>query len=164
MEDFLNRFILISKHRMVSHYLLKFEVCLKEVDEPYLWLEEYEGSNSVGGIILHIIEHISRNEKRYENPEIVFEQGIENYFPMTGFSKSELMEVTRNTFNQWAAALMISKKETIEIYSLYHLVEHTGYHLGQVVDRVQRRTGKRLHFVQNNINEKSLKEVIDKDK
>lgn len=57
--------------------------------------------------------------------------------------------------------LAINKAEVFCMYDIYHLIEHTGYHLGQVVDRVQRITGKRFQFVQNGINEKTLKKYIN---
>ncbi|WP_255266592.1 hypothetical protein [Bacillus cereus] len=39
--------------------------------------------------------------------------------------------------------------------------EHTGYHLGQIVDRSKRITGTAYNFCQNGINEKKLKALIE---
>lgn len=44
-----------------------------------------------------------------------------------------------------------------DMHHLFHIVEHTGYHLGQVVDRVQRTTGARFQFCQNGLNERNLR-------
>jgi hypothetical protein len=44
---------------------------------------------------------------------------------------------------------------------IYHLVEHTGYHLGQIVDRTQRINKTLFQFVQNGINEKNLKKLLE---
>jgi hypothetical protein len=134
-RDHQTQFILISKHRMVSHYLLKFEVCLEEVSDSFLWEIDEEGTNSIGGIILHIVEHIKRNRQRYDRPEIIFKSGIELFFPSDGLKRGELKILVRKTFEDWSEALINANKETIEMYSLYDLIEHTGYHLGQVVDR-----------------------------
>ena len=46
-------------------------------------METRDSVNSIGGIILHICEHIQRNTSRYKNPNIVFEKGIEEYFPVS---------------------------------------------------------------------------------
>ncbi|MNF04884.1 hypothetical protein D3C80_2044960 [compost metagenome] len=53
--------------------------------------------------------------------------------------------------------------DQVNQYNIYHLVEHTAYHLGQIVDRTQRLTGIRFQFVQNGINESGLKEIIEEE-
>lgn len=42
--------------------------------------------------------------------------------------------------------------DTEQMHQLYHVVEHTGYHLGQIIDRVQAATGEKFSFVQNGLN------------
>ena len=49
------------------------------------------------------------------------------------------------------------RKRHIDLHSLLHLVEHTSYHLGQVVDRTKSIKGQQFNFCQNGINEKNLK-------
>jgi len=44
---------------------------------------------------------------------------------------------------------------------MYHLVEHTGYHVGQIVDRTKRLKGKRFDFVKEGIHEQRLKEQLN---
>lgn len=36
----------------------------------------------------------------------------------------------------------------LDRYDIYHLVEHTGYHLGQIIDRTQRMSHTLFQFVQ----------------
>jgi hypothetical protein len=60
-ENSLQQFIVISKHRLMGHYLPKFVACLEKINEDGLWHKEPGRSNSIGGIILHIVEHIKRN-------------------------------------------------------------------------------------------------------
>lgn len=45
----------------------------------------------------------------------------------------------------------------MDLHSLLHLVEHTSYHLGQVVDRTKFIKGQQFNFCQNGINEKNLR-------
>lgn len=53
------------------------------------------------------------------------------------------------------------EKSRIDMHDLFHLVEHTGYHLGQVVDRTKLLKGMKLNFCQNGLNEKNLKVCIE---
>jgi hypothetical protein len=48
------------------------------------------------------------------------------------------------------------------LHNLFHLVEHTSYHLGQVVDRAKRITEISFQFCQNGLNEKMLRLIIEK--
>lgn len=159
--DALFEFKIISKHRMISHYYLKLMTCLESLNINQMWLKESEDLNSIGGIIIHIIEHIKRNTQKMKNPDIKFEYGIENLFPDLCYEKEIMKEKLRQTFFEFEVA--ISETESIDINNVYHLVEHTGYHLGQVIDRAQRLTGNRYQFVQNGINEKSLKGIIERE-
>lgn len=43
----------------------------------------------------------------------------------------------------------------------YHVVEHTSYHLGKVIDRAQRKTGAVFQFVQNGLNERNLRGIVE---
>jgi len=54
-------------------------------------------------------------------------------------------------------------KNHSSMYDLYHLVEHTAYHSGQVIDRVQRRIGTRFQFVQQGLNEKALRQRVENE-
>ncbi|MDT9727137.1 DinB family protein [Xylanibacillus composti] len=156
-------FIIISKHRMVSHYLPKFQSCLGVLSDHLLWLEESENQNSIGGIILHVLEHIRRNMERYLDPGVKFTSGIEKLFPNDSFGPDELKERAYEVFQYWQKALDGSDKDSIDLYSLYHLIEHTGYHLGQVVDRTQRLVGVKFDFVHAGINEKNLKIIVERE-
>ena len=49
----------------------------------------------------------------------------------------------------------------IDMHRLFHLVEHTSYHLGQVIDRSKRITQTSFDFCQNGINENNLKLMIE---
>jgi hypothetical protein len=51
-------------------------------------------------------------------------------------------------------------EKNLNMHDIYHLVEHTGYHLGQIIDRIQRLMDRNFQFVQNGINERSLKDLI----
>ncbi|MEX2415322.1 MAG: hypothetical protein WD424_04190 [Paenibacillaceae bacterium] len=168
MDNHLHEFTRISIFRMCEHYLLKLKLTLDGVDKEVLWKHEKESLNSIGGIVLHVGQHIQRHIIRYSNGGKV-EGGIENHFPdETVLSSSDLIQFITDRFNSWREIMsdyLVGNKdlENLDMFDIYHLVEHTGYHLGQIIDRVQRLTDRRFQFVQNGINERSLKELIYRD-
>lgn len=163
-NETLKLFIKISKGRMYTHYLPKFLQSIQSLKTDNLWSKETESLNTIGGIVLHICEHIKRNSIRYsiQNHE-GFDKGIEDYFPILNLSPEELSKVVQDSFDEFdsvMAKLIENPPNVFDMHSLYHLVEHTGYHLGQVVDRSKRITNSSFNFCQNGINEKALKTII----
>jgi len=160
MND-LTKFGIISKHRLGTQYLDKLRVCLESLSQEEIWDEQPEGSNSVGGIVLHIILHVERNTERINAPAKKFEQGIENHFPREDGGGAELISDLQTAFGGFEKA--IDSKALINLYDVYHLVEHVSYHLGQIVDRAQRLAGKKFRFVQNGVNEAVLSTKIEEE-
>ncbi|HHQ8914989.1 TPA: DinB family protein [Bacillus cereus] len=132
------------------------------VSEEDLW-KQGDSVNSIGGIILHICEHIQRNTSRYKNPNIVFEKGIEEYFPVKRQRTELLLQYVEEVFDEWGTEYIQvwEEKRHIDLHSLLHLVEHTSYHLGQIVDRTKLIKGKQFNFCQNGINEKNLRTRVE---
>ncbi|MCU5376407.1 hypothetical protein OCA08_04560 [Bacillus cereus] len=152
----------ITYHRMQDHYLPKLLQAISLVSEEDLW-KQGDSVNSIGGIVLHICEHIQRNTSRYKNPNIVFEKGIEEYFPVKRQRTEVLLQYVEEVFDEWGTAYIqaCEEKRHIDLHSLLHLVEHTSYHLGQVVDRTKSIKGQQFHFCQNEINEKNLRTRVE---
>ncbi|MGN4443380.1 DinB family protein [Bacillus cereus group sp. MYBK79-1] len=152
----------ITYHRMQDHYLSKLLQTISLVSEEDLW-KQGDSVNSIGGIVLHICEHIQRNASRYKNPNIVFEKGIEEYFPVKLQRTEVLLQYVVEVFDEWGTAYIQAweEKRHIDLHSLLHLVEHTSYHLGQVVDRTKSIMGQQFNFCQNGINEKNLRTRVE---
>ncbi|EOP11139.1 MULTISPECIES: DinB family protein [unclassified Bacillus (in: firmicutes)] len=152
----------ISYHRMQDHYLPKLIQAISLVSEEDLW-KQGNSVNSIGGIVLHICEHIQRNTIRYKNPNIVFEKGIEEYFPVKRQHTEVLIKTFEEIFDEWGKAFIqaFAEKGHIDLHSLLHLVEHTSYHLGQIVDRTKSIKGQQFNFCQNGINEKNLRTRVE---
>ncbi|WHY26761.1 DinB family protein [Bacillus wiedmannii] len=155
----------ITYHRIQNHFLPKLVQAISLVSEEDLW-KRGDSVNSIGGIVLHICEHIQRNTSRYKNPNIVFEKGIEEYFPVKGLSSEVLLKYVEEVFDEWSKAyIQVWEKERhMDLHSLLHLMEHTSYHLGQVVDRTKSIKGQQFNFCQNGINEKNLRMRIETSK
>ena len=156
MNDML-AFIQISRVRMLHHYLPKIKRCLELLSEEEIWRIETPLDHSIGGIVEHIRLHIERNITRLENPGIRYETGIENSFAQEWTKKEEVIYALEEIFKELDAKLIQCRSE---MYDVYHLVEHTGYHIGQIVDRTKRIKGKQFDFVMEGINEKRLKEKL----
>jgi hypothetical protein len=163
LDDNLEYFLVVSKHRMISHYFVKFKTCIESLNDEDIWKADKNDGNSIGGIIYHVIEHIMRNVMRLSDSTKRFNKGMEDYFPVFGKDKDLLMEELERAFNRLRYELEQVDHKQVNPYDIYHLVEHTGYHLGQVVDRAQRISGIRYQFVQNGINEKVLKDKINEE-
>ncbi len=157
----------ISQQRMYHHYLPKLIQAVQELNSHQLWSKEVSCVNSVGGIVLHICEHVKRNSIRFSNQNHEgFNKGIEDYFPVSNLSSPELIQYIKesfNEFNETMKRLVDNLPDEIDIHSLYHLIEHTGYHLGQIVDRSKRLLNKTFNFCQNGLSEKTLRTIIEED-
>lgn len=169
MEDAHRRFIRISLHRMCDHYVPKLDAALHALSTEDVWRAESGHANSIGGIVLHIGEHVQRHIDRYSNLGHAAAGGIENYFPDEGIELNELRGRTMKTFGEWKR--LISRYvageldvERLDMADVYHLVEHIGYHLGQIIDRAQRLSGARFQFMQGGINERNLMKLLANEK
>ncbi|NHN34755.1 hypothetical protein [Paenibacillus agricola] len=76
MDNHLYEFMRISIFRMCEHYLPKLKITLDDLNKEVLWKHETERLNSIGGIVLHVTQHIQRHVIRYSNSDKV-EGGIE---------------------------------------------------------------------------------------
>ncbi|GCD81389.1 hypothetical protein ACNR9V_03730 [Parageobacillus thermoglucosidasius] len=163
-NQYLKLFVKISQQRMYNHYLPKLVQSVQVLDSDAIWSKEAENLNSVGGIVLHICEHVRRISIKFSvRNHAGFNEGIEDYFPNLNLSPEELLQTVKETFDEFNSVmekLIENMPDEIDMHSLYHLVEHTGYHLGQIVDRSKRITKKSFNFCQNGINEQNLKALI----
>jgi hypothetical protein len=165
-NETLSQFVKISVHRMVDHYLPKLLQSVQALTAEQLWLKESEHLNSVGGIVLHICEHVKRNTELYRGSSKADQQGIEEFFPQAEMSPKELAAETERAFTDWKTAITEycrQDENSIDLFRLYHLVEHVSYHLGQIVDRVKRMRQISFQFCQNGLNERQLRKLVESE-
>ncbi|AUS25648.1 DUF1572 family protein [Paenibacillus polymyxa] len=158
MNSSMHEFKIISKHRMYDQYLVKLRACIQLLDETMLWGTGEAEQNSIGGIVHHIMVHVRRNAVKLMDPTITYKQGMEDSFKPSVQNKEQLMEEVEDAFSSFCAAL--DNTGDINMYDVYHVVEHTAYHLGQIIDRVQRLASHRFQFVQTGLNEKALRAIV----
>lgn len=166
-------FLKISWKRMMEHYWPKLQQALDVLTEEQLWYRESEGQNTLGGIVQHICGHVERSTVRLQQPEVRFAAGIEDHFPTNSMSLVELKRKVAETFLMWGETMerVLSgdfkergseiSDSSPDIHSIYHLVEHVSYHLGQIIDRTQRMCACSFQFCQNGINEQQLRRSIE---
>jgi uncharacterized damage-inducible protein DinB len=150
---------------MYEHYLPKLVKAIQSLSREHLWEQDQDISNSIGGIVLHICEHVNRHVIRYSNSGTT-NGGIENYFPNLKLETEELLVMTKEKFEEWNNLIRkyLSgefEAELLDMNDVFHLVEHTGYHLGQIIDRAQRVNNILFQFVQTGINEKNFKKLLE---
>lgn len=114
--------------------------------------------------MLHICEQVKRHIRRYSNLDTVTGD-IRNFFPNLNLEPEELIVMLNDTFLEWNVVINRYLDgeypvETLDMNDVYHMVEHTGYHLGQIVDRAQRISNTSFQFVQNGINEKNFRSLL----
>lgn len=167
-EAFGTAFLKIALHRVCDLYFLKLKEAFKPVTKEILWREAYENGNSIGGIVLHVCEHVHRSCIRLTEQDQLLKQGFENYFPNQNDTPEEVLHRLEEQLNDWKALMkqyIHNEKEfNLEhLHHLFHMVEHAGYHLGQVIDRIQGSTGVKFEFCKNGLNENYLREKIEAD-
>jgi len=157
----------ISLHRMCDHYLPKLLYALSLLNKEEIWVRETKESNSIGGIALHICEHVRRNMLEQQNRTMPFSRGIEEHFPQLDWTAKELGDYVQRTFVEWKNTMNRCinghEKMNLDLFRLYHLVEHTSYHLGQIIDRIKQMKHVSFQFCQNGLSEKALREMVEKN-
>ncbi|MDQ0088468.1 putative damage-inducible protein DinB [Paenibacillus anaericanus] len=168
MNDLLfgETFLRISLHRMCDLYFLKLSEAFKPLNKEQLWVEQYPGSNSVGGIVMHVTEHIHRNCLRLTEQEHLLGQDFHNFFPNSNFTPEQLLDQMEQQLKSWKQLIIRYINNPNEfnmehVHHIYHLVEHASYHLAQVIDRIQGITGIKFEFCKQGLNEKFLRDQIE---
>ncbi|MCL9659983.1 hypothetical protein L2089_04750 [Paenibacillus hunanensis] len=159
-------FLEISAQRMCELYRNKFSAALEQLTTEQLWIQPYDGANTTGGIVLHVIEHIHRNVLRLNERESLLPSGFSNYFPDTHETPQIIMLRLDTELALWRETVMRLMEnpgmiQDDHMHDIYHLVEHTSYHLGQLLDRTRAATGVEFDFAQNGLNERNLRSQIE---
>lgn len=162
-------FLAITEHRMRSLYLPKLTHALNAVNREQLWAETYPGSNTTGGITLHVCEHIHRSSLRLSGRHDLLAADFQHFFPDAGLAPVEVIARLETTVEEWRQCLRPYRQGEADftrehIHELYHLVEHTGYHLGQIIDRIQGVTGDHFDYYSMGWNEQYLRDRIEAER
>ncbi|MFD1177981.1 hypothetical protein ACFQ3W_16960 [Paenibacillus puldeungensis] len=165
-QEEMDVFLRITMHRMCDLYFEKLKVAMEGLSQQDLWTEPYPEGNTVGGIALHVCEHIARSCLRLKRMEGELKLHFENFFPKETLTAEEIIAMFEAQLKEWRLLMYryINKEHVMnedDVHQLYHLVEHTSYHLGQVIDRIQGMTGKKFAFCNHGLNEAYLRRKVE---
>jgi hypothetical protein len=164
VDETMELFLKITRGRMLHQYLPKLTRALQQLAREELWTKATGSANSIGGIVLHCLEHLNRSTQTLQGKRPG--AGIEDYFPDEGLEPGELVRLAEGGFRDWENELVRaweSGDSSFDMHKLYHLVEHVGYHLGQVIDRTQHLRSVSFQFCQNGFNEKNLRQLVEEE-
>ncbi len=138
------RFLEVSSQTMALS-LRKIQESVRLLDEDQVWWRPNSACNSVGNLLLHLCGNLSQwvleglggtAYERHRTQEFTAERNagrdalLERFRSVVERSRAVVEGLTPETL---AARRRIQKYETDGLEAVYHVVEHLGYHAGQIV-------------------------------
>jgi uncharacterized damage-inducible protein DinB len=146
-------FIEASRVFLREDYLPKLLHCVNHMSDDDLWWRPNEVSNSVGNLVLHLCGNL-RQWIVSSIGGVSFSRDRDAEFAARGpVAKAELVanlktvieEVDRVLSQLESGDLLkrihVQKYEVSVLQAVYHIVEHFGYHLGQILYIYKLRAG-----------------------
>src|SRR5688572_22096826 len=151
-------FIEASRVFLREDYLPKLLHCMEGLSEEDLWWRPNEVSNSIGNLVLHLCGNI-RQWIVSSIGGVEFKRDRDGEFAARGpIPRAELIEALKQAVAEVDAVLaqldsrrlldrlMIQKYDVSTMQAVYHVVEHFGYHLGQILYIYKMRSGADPRF------------------
>jgi uncharacterized damage-inducible protein DinB len=151
-------FIEASRVFLRDDYLPKLLYCVEQLSDDDLWWRPNEVSNSIGNLILHLCGNL-RQWIVASIGGVEFKRDRDGEFAARGpVPKTELIANLKKTLaevdrvlegletRRLLERLKIQKYEVSTLHVVYHVVEHFGYHLGQILYIYKLRTGMDPRF------------------
>ena len=162
MQDLL---LAVVEHRICDHYLPKLRAALDCVDAGLLWDES--DPNAVGAIVLHMLAHL-RGVTGMLAGGSASSEPLEEVFPVTGQRPEDLVAELTTTGSEFRAAITACRQRHaplrhVTVQRLLHLMEHLGYHTGQVVYAIRAKTGREFRFAQTGLDEAATRRLVERD-
>jgi uncharacterized damage-inducible protein DinB len=151
-------FIEASRIFLKKDYLPKLLHCVEQMSDEDLWWRPNEVSNSAGNLILHLCGNL-RQWIVSSVGGVEFRRDRDAEFAARGpVAKAELVKNLKTVIDEVDAVLAaltserlmvrftVQKYEVSTLQAVYHVVEHFGYHLGQILYIYKMRTGTDPRF------------------
>ena len=148
-----SEFIEASRVFLREDYLPKLLHCVEQLSDDDLWWRPNEVSNSIGNLVLHLCGNI-RQWVVASIGGVDFNRDRDAEFAARGpVPKADLMAdlkravlevddvLARLESSRLLDRLRIQTYEVSTLQAVYHVVEHFGYHLGQILYIYKMRTG-----------------------
>ena len=156
----------VVERRICDHYLPKLRAALDCVDAGTLWDES--DPNAVGAIVLHMLAHL-RGVTRMLSSGSAGSEPLDELFPVTGQPPDDLVAELTAASREFRAAIREcrhrpSLPDDVTVQRILHLMEHLGYHTGQVVYAIRAKTGREFRFAQTGLDEAALRRLVEQDR
>ena len=151
-------FIEASRVFLREDYLPKLLHCVEQLTDDDLWWRPNDVSNSIGNLILHLCGNL-RQWIVSSIGGAEFKRDRDGEFATRGpVPRAELIANLRQTMSEvdrvlegldarrLLERLKIQKYDVSTLQAVYHVVEHFGYHLGQILYIYKMRTGTDPRF------------------
>jgi uncharacterized damage-inducible protein DinB len=157
-ETHAEEFIESSRMFLRDDYVPKLLHCVEQMSEEDLWWRPNEVSNSAGNLILHlcgnlrqwIVSSIGGQEFQRDRDSEFTARGPVPKAQLIASLKQAAGEVDGVFASLTGAQLLqrykIQKYNVPGLQAVYHVVEHFGYHLGQILYIYKLRTGSDPQF------------------
>jgi uncharacterized damage-inducible protein DinB len=146
-------FIEASRVFLREDYLPKLLHCVERLSDEDLWWRPNEVSNSVGNLVLHlcgnvrqwIVSSVGGVEFKRDRDAEFAARGPVPKSELIANLKQALVEVDNVLANlksdQLLERVKIQTYDVSTLQAVYHVVEHFGYHLGQILYIYKLRAG-----------------------
>jgi len=151
-------FIEASRVFLRDDYLPKLLHCVEKMSDEDLWWRPNEVSNSAGNLILHLCGNM-RQWIVSSIGHVEFNRDRDAEFAARGpVPKAQLIANLKQAIEDVDAVLAalkperllerfkVQKYEVSTLQAVYHVVEHFGYHLGQILYIYKMRSGADPRF------------------
>jgi len=142
----------------LEEYRSRIEVCLGKLDDAQIWARGSENENAIGNLILHLCGNVRQWIVCSLGGQPVDRNRDGEFDARGGFTAAELAGRLRETIDAAAAVIerltaeQLTSTYEIQIYkasgveAVFHVVEHFGYHAGQIVFATKMLTHSDLGF------------------
>ena len=157
-SEITNAFLMEARQSIAAYHMPRLIKCLKLLSEKDIWWRPNAASNSVGNLVLHlsgnvrhwIISGLGEEQDKRDRDREFDERGP--------ISRRALIALIRGTFTEASSVLDgLSEDSLLRIheiqgfhvsgmYAVTHVVDHFGYHTGQIIYVTKWKLGKDLHF------------------
>ena len=144
--DINKHFLSQSAHYLRDYYWPRIKEAVDLLSDLEIWLREGDVSNSVGNLLLHLSGNVRQHiiagvGQRHEDKR---DRSAE-FGAVGGMTREDLLARLEATVREAAEVLesldpselmtkrMIQNKDVLLFDDIYHVVEHFGYHTGQII-------------------------------
>lgn len=144
--DISKHFLTQSAYYLRDLYWPRIQEAVELLSDDEVWLRDGDVSNSIGNLLLHLSGNVRQHlvvgvGRRHEDKR---DRSAE-FAAVGGMSKTDLLARLEATVTEAADVLekfdpaeitttrIIQDKEVMLFDDIYHVIEHFGYHTGQII-------------------------------